>query len=116
METEDDQDMEKQELKIGLGKLLVYGSLEKIRGKFITVSVVSSKGPCNDESCQVIRKVTAEIGETDHTDGYVRIDGNGFSIFMQEEIFNSINRGRLYVRAKVSRSGSVGLNGMAVLT
>ncbi|MGC8506529.1 MAG: hypothetical protein ACP5NK_07490 [Thermoplasmata archaeon] len=104
------------DLKVGLGTLRIRGAIDSPERKFLEVSVISVNGPCSDESCQVIRKVVARLSRPADLSRYVTIEVPGLSVFLEKEVFDSIDMGRSTVAAKVMRSGKVVVSGISIIT
>ena len=104
------------DLKVGLGTLRIYGAMDSPERKFLEMSIVSVNGPCNDESCQIIRKVEARLSKPADQSGYISLAVSGITVYLEREVYDSIDRGRSNVRAKVTRSGKVVVSGISIIT
>ena len=104
------------DLKVGLGTLRIYGLMDSQERKFLEISMVSVNGPCSDESCQIIRKVVARLSKPADLSRYITLAVSGITVYLEREVFDSIDRGRSNVRAKVMRSGKVVVSGISIIT
>ncbi|MCL4451654.1 MAG: hypothetical protein M1327_03395 [Candidatus Thermoplasmatota archaeon] len=82
-------------VRIGKGAIRIEPkALLRIDGRDVVIKVEEIKGPCNDESCQVIKKVVVDAGNHSPREGLQSIRCNGLTIYMDAQVFRSIDMGR----------------------
>ena len=96
-------------VQIGKGAMSIGPkALIRLEGKDVVIRVEEIKGPCNDESCQIIKKIVVEAVSHSPPEGLQLIKCNGFSIYMDAQVFRSIDMGRQdRVALEATRDGFV---------
>ena len=102
-------------LKVGKGSIRIENSaLQRISGKNVCLNLDFKKGPCNDDTCQMITKLV--VTETFEKDAeMIHIEKDGVSIYLPPEIYRAIDAGRQEnVRLLTSR-GKLVVKGFSLL-
>ncbi|MGC8515144.1 MAG: hypothetical protein ACP5OC_03300 [Thermoplasmata archaeon] len=82
-------------IRIGKGAITIdRKALRQIGEKRISIKVQEIQGPCTDESCQIIKKLVVEVGDKIEVDGLEPVYGQGISIYLDPQVFTSIDKGR----------------------
>ena len=82
-------------IKIGKGALTIdQKALKQIGERKVSIKVQEMQGPCTDESCQIIKKLIVEVGDKIEVYGLEPVSGEGISIYLDPQVFMSINKGR----------------------
>ena len=102
-------------LKVGKGSILIENSaLQRISGKDVCMNLDFKKGPCNDDSCQMITKlVVTEILEKDAE--MFHLERDGVSIYLPHEIYRAIDAGRQDNVRLLSSRGKLVVKGFSLL-
>lgn len=110
--------MKKGQLDIALGKgkvLIDAGTIERLRGRTVSLGLESEKGPCDDLSCQVIQRLGAYItGRA--TGDWTVIEQCDVSIAVHPDVYRSIDRGRETVSLKMNRRGKFTVRGFSYIS
>jgi|YelNatPaOPRAMG01_1025707.scaffolds.fasta_scaffold00074_69 uncharacterized protein YxjI len=82
-------------IRIGKGAITIEGkTLSQIEGKTLSIKVEEIKGPCTDESCQIIKKLVIEAGDKIMVEGLEPAYCEGLSIYLDPQVYMSIDKGR----------------------
>ena len=82
-------------IKIGKGALTIdRKALRQIGENKVSIRVQEIQGPCTDESCQIIKKLIVQAGDNISVDGLQPVYGQGISIYLDPQVFMSIDKGR----------------------
>lgn len=102
-------------INVGNGKIVIGENvIPYISNNHIFITVRKEKGPCVDQSCQIITKVN--IQKLDKIpDDAIRVEKNGISLFLNREVANSIDRGRENVLLKKTLAGKIGIRGFTYI-
>ncbi len=104
-------------IHVGKGSITVDSKGKALlSGKLLFLTLVSMKGPCNDVTCQVIRKIEAREGNFEEMPGMVRVEGEDFTVVMSREIFRSIDMGREVVSIRRSGRGNFSVKGFTYVS
>jgi hypothetical protein len=83
------------DIKIGKGAITINGKVVRQIGRMkVSIRVRDIKGPCTDDSCQIIKKLIIEVGDEVMVDGLEPVTDQELSIYLDPEVFRSIDKGR----------------------
>lgn len=91
------------DIPVGKGSITVYGSLARtLKGKLLVLDLLLKKGPCQDDTCQITMGVDAKIIQKAYDND---LQEHGFSLAIDRELFQSIDRGRehIIIKGKAAR-------------
>lgn len=104
------------EIILGKGKILVdRKTAAEIEGKTLSLVLESEKGPCDDVSCQLIRRLDVKAGKQQE-ESWILIEHENLSLAVHPDVYRSIDRGRETVTLKVNRSGKFTVRGFAYVS
>lgn len=102
-------------IKIGSGLIIIDSKvINMCSGKALLLKVKEMTGPCKDDRCQMIYKISAEIlpgNDFEISEKYVTTNIGNTTILMERKIFESIEKGREKVRIKISFAGKIKAKG-----
>ena len=102
-------------IRVGNGLIKIDSTVMNIsKGKVLLIQLNQIKGPCNDDTCQIIYKPEAEILEdrgyaTD--DHYLKTTMNDTIILVDKKMWESIQKGRQSILIKKGISGKIKIKG-----
>lgn len=109
--------MTETEIRIGKGTVTVDSRVAgALNGKALVIDLESRKGPCDDVSCQIIRKPLARDQEKGDTAGFIAVEHGTVSLLLNREVYRSIDAGRETVTVKLARNGKFTVRGFSYIS
>lgn len=92
-------------IKIGNGYIdMDEKIINALRNKVLLIKIVIEKGPCTDNLCPLIKKISYEINDGYRFNDTIKIN-EPVKIEMYKEIYNSINKEREKIKIKKGFKG-----------
>lgn len=100
------------EIIAGKGTIKFIGPFEAVAGSnSYAVELKSEQGPCTDDSCQVIQKIAVRPYTGELPEGYVLLEEDDVSLYIDSSIYRSIDLGRESVEIRISGKGKISIRG-----
>jgi hypothetical protein len=92
-------------IKLGNGSIYIDEKVKNLlNNRVLLIKITMEKGPCTDELCPLIRKVSCEINDNYKFDSTYKIH-EPVKIEMYNDIYNSINKERENIKIKKGFKG-----------
>jgi len=95
------------DISAGKGIIAIEASLLQILdGKLLVLDMLSEKGPCPDDMCQLLPSITAKIVDDAENPSDNAARKRGFSLAVDRDVYRSIDKGREHITVKRKGAGA----------